>query len=258
MKEIVQNRNQEVFNFLLNIKYLSIYSDKDVDFIKNMNLNTYLSISDVRNIYDGFYDFCSSILKEVFGELDILESDLLKDDFGKSASFRWFVDYYMIYLLNEGGIDISKTDVFKSDENIYKKLDSMSKKDCKKCLKKWDDLDPVDMICVYYPLNSIFSMKKTNDCYKVKVFSKNGKSEPKKIIEFNDNAYKSFYDFYKFSGFPKRRIDNYKLVSIIKGAKDKNDLLKGVSEFNDSLNIPFKIEFADNNIIKNIGNILSR
>lgn len=240
MKNFAQIRRQEVFNYLLNIKYLSIYSNKNVGF---MNLNSHFSILDINNVKNGFYDFYSNMLKEGFDNSDM---------------FKWFIDYYMIYLLNEGGIDISKTDIFKGDENIYRKLDFMNKKDCKKCLKKWDNLDPVDLICIYYPLNSVFDVKKTKDDYKVKVFSKNGKREPKKIIEFNDKAYKSFYDFYKFSGFPKRRIDDYKLVSIIKGAKDKNDLLNGVSEFNNGLNIPFKIEFVDNNIIKNISKAFSR
>lgn len=240
MKEIGQNRNQKVFNFLLNVKYLSIYSGKNID-SKNMDFYAQFSILD--NVKSKFYDFYS---------------DMLKEGFDNSDMFKLFIDYYMIYLLNEGGIDISKTDVFKDDENIYKKLDFMSKKDCKKCLEKWDNLDPVDLICIYYPVNSVFKMKKTKDDYKVKVFSKNEKNEPRKIIEFNDNAYKSFYDFYKFSGFPKRRIDNYKLASIIKRAKDKNDLLKSVSEFNSSLNIPFKIEFVDNNIIKNISKVFSR
>lgn len=241
MKKFVPNRNQEIFNYLLNIKYLSIYSDKDVNFIKNMNLDTDFGISEVRNVYDEFADV-RNLLQKNWGEIDTV---------------KLFLNYYMISLLNEGGIDISKTDVFKGDEDIYIKLDFVSRRDCKKALTKWDNLDPVDFICIYSPLNSIFGVKKIKD-NKVKIFYKKGNNEPKRFIKFNDNAYKSFYDFYKFSGFPKKRIDDYRLVSIIKGAKDKNDLLSGIAEFNSSLDIPFKIKFVGNNIIENISKVFSR
>ena len=266
MKQVVRS-NQEIFNSLLNFKkfivYLPFFKKYNFDilkeemfsekagvfnnpkqvagFVKDYTLIVYLN-----RLNPGFEEFYTNIISS-YPQYSHIPSHI----------FEMYADFGMIKLLNKGGIDISKTDVFKNDEQIYSKSYSMNVLDYKKHLKKWDSLDPVDLITKYYPENNIYDVKVEKDTYKVDIKKiKKDDVKVKTFIDFNDNAYKSFYDFYKFAGFYSRTIDKYKLRSVVRASQTEQELRKNLFDFNDFLveknNYPLSFNFKNSNKEKEI------
>ncbi|MGN0929618.1 MAG: hypothetical protein ACI4N3_03175 [Alphaproteobacteria bacterium] len=249
MNKVLYNENQELFNSFLNFKSFSVYmnepfkkafevlkkeffSERFKD-INGGNINKNIAEDELvpffDNIRSGFANFYEVMLKSF---------NIVNPVF----TFTLFIDYSMVSLLNEGGIDISKTDVFKDDRDIYRKCYSMNPSDYKAYLKKYDSLDPVDLVTFYYPYNSSFKIYKTKNENEYKVFSLHEDNVGvKQLLSFNENAYKSFYDFYKFGAFSSKMIDKYRLFTVVKGAKNKDELLRNVSNLNNEIEVSFNV-----------------
>lgn len=266
MKQVVRS-NQEIFNSLLNFKkfivYLPFFKKYNFDILKEEMFSEKAGVFDnpkqvagfvkdytlivyLNRLNSGFEEFYTNIITSYPQYLHI-----------SSRIFELYADFGMIKLLNKGGIDISKTDVFKNDESIYSKCYSMKNLDYKKYLKKWDSLDPVDLIVKYYPRDNVFDVKMDKNDYQVTIKKINNENvKVKTFIDFNNNAYKSFYDFYKFAGFYSRTIDKYKLRSVVRASQTEQELRKNLFDFNDFLveknNYPLSFNFKNSNKEKEI------
>ena len=238
------NFEQKLFNALLNLKKVikdHKFNKKDKFYrVSDLFFSTEFKIISSGLFRDSITPYNASVFlnticpgfSKFYNDRAFVLSN--KNNYFYNEVFELFIDFYMMHLLNHANISIEKTDVFKSDKDIYQKSYSMKYNEYKAHLKKWDDLDPMDFIVKYSPMYPVFKLKFKDNKFVFDTWNRDGEIDVKPLV-LNDMAFTSLFNFYKYAGMSLHTFEENIIFYFVRNSRNVEELRQNLNKCNQLL-----------------------